>query len=303
MDSRILAVACVTVMLFVFTEGRWRNLKMLRKHRMHHSTMRAWAPALLISGDEDEYPVGLSENDGPSLRYHRQYPPASLENEADDDDNNREPLTDEPEDYRQSRSADEEVVEMRRVPRHRLLHHRKHVQQHRQHDRHHKSLDHGNADPLELVKQYNQDYDSTAVEDILRSRARGKRHNRRRSWTEKDRKSFNSSRPKPTQLENEKLYEVEVREAQNSSLCNYTVIPIPDPGGRIPYDLEHVKCNHVGSKCQDTGTYCCIQTFRNIEVRYEDGRRETLKLYSGCVCSLQIYGTLEPYTPEIEIDE
>ncbi|KAJ8672722.1 hypothetical protein QAD02_003982 [Eretmocerus hayati] len=139
------------------------------------------------------------------------------------------------------------------------------------------------------------------------TRVRGKRHNRLKTWTELDRKSYVDSRPRPSQFDNERMFEVEVREAQNSSLCNYTVVPIPDTTGtRLPRELEHIKCNHVGSKCQDRGTYCCLQTYRNVEVVYGGGsepRTEILKVYSGCVCSLQIYGTLEPYTPRIEIDD
>ncbi len=79
-------------------------------------------------------------------------------------------------------------------------------------------------------------------------------------------------------------------------------IPIPDSGGRIPRKLEHVKCNHVGSRCRDLGTYCCIQLYRYVEVFYEEGRVETMKIYFGCVCTLQIYGYLESYTPDLEIN-
>ncbi|XP_050445959.1 uncharacterized protein LOC126848792 [Cataglyphis hispanica] len=83
-------------------------------------------------------------------------------------------------------------------------------------------------------------------------------------------------------------FELEVKEAQNSSICNYTVELIPDNRGtRMPKDLEHVKCNHAGSSCQDTGGYCCIQTYRYIKVSYGNGEEERMKIYVGCVCALQ----------------
>ncbi|KYN39128.1 hypothetical protein ALC56_06554 [Trachymyrmex septentrionalis] len=91
----------------------------------------------------------------------------------------------------------------------------------------------------------------------------------------------------------EKVFELEVKQAQNSSICNYTVESIPDTRGtRVPKDLEHVRCNHIGSSCQGTGTYCCIQTYRNIEVSYGDGDTETMKLYVGCVCALQVFDSM-----------
>ncbi|XP_028048619.1 uncharacterized protein LOC114255037 [Monomorium pharaonis] len=88
--------------------------------------------------------------------------------------------------------------------------------------------------------------------------------------------------------QNRHYFEMEVKVAQNRSICNYTVESIPDhSGSRIPRDLEHVKCNHLGSSCQGAGTYCCIQTYRNIEVSYGNGHNETMKLYVGCVCAFQ----------------
>lgn len=83
-------------------------------------------------------------------------------------------------------------------------------------------------------------------------------------------------------------FELEVKEAQNSSICNYTVESIPDNRGtRMPKDLEHIKCNHAGSSCQNTGGYCCIQTYRYINVTYGNGEEEQMKIYVGCVCALQ----------------
>lgn len=97
----------------------------------------------------------------------------------------------------------------------------------------------------------------------------------------------------------EASFELEVKEAQNRSVCNYTVESIPDTrGSRVPKNLEHVRCNHIGSSCQGTGTYCCIQTYRNIEVSYGNGDKETMKLYVGCVCALQVFNNIqEPRLP------
>lgn len=167
-------------------------------------------------------------------------------------------------------------------------------------------------DPLELTEQARDNFESGASEKDLvplqrNYRARDKRYNggiqRYKSWTEEDRKAFESSRQGSNPELYNHLFEVEVREAQNSSLCNYTIIPIPDPGGRIPRELEHVKCNHVGSRCQDKGTYCCLQTYRNVQVVYEDGKMENIKVYSGCVCSLQLYGTLKPFNPNLPTND
>lgn len=140
---------------------------------------------------------------------------------------------------------------------------------------------------------------------LMKSVVRGKRHNRRDSTvryqnfeTDQDRKEMS----RQDLEENEPLFtspndglrasfEMEVKEAQNSSICNYSVESIPDiRGTRMPRDLEHIKCNHVGSKCQHTNHdyYCCIQTFRYVHVSYSDGGdSERIKLYVGCVCALQ----------------
>lgn len=93
---------------------------------------------------------------------------------------------------------------------------------------------------------------------------------------------------------NDNSFELELKVAQNRSICNYTVESIPDTrGSRVPKDLEHVRCNHIGSSCQSTGTYCCIQTYRNIEVSYGNGEKETMKLYVGCVCALQAFNGVQ----------
>ncbi|XP_067215538.1 uncharacterized protein [Linepithema humile] len=83
-------------------------------------------------------------------------------------------------------------------------------------------------------------------------------------------------------------YEVEVRKAQNSTTCSYTVEYIPIPANRrtrVPKNLQHVRCNHAGRSCQGADHYRCIQTYSNIEVSYGDGYRETIKIYVGCVCA------------------
>lgn len=86
-----------------------------------------------------------------------------------------------------------------------------------------------------------------------------------------------------------KLYELEVRDVQNSSVCNYTVVPeVVDSRSRTPEVLEHVKCNHAGSSCLGVNdTYCCIQTYKMIKVRV-DGKSEDRKLYVGCVCAREV---------------
>lgn len=101
------------------------------------------------------------------------------------------------------------------------------------------------------------------------------------------------------------FYELEVKEAQNSSICNYTVEPIPDESGgtRVPRDLEHVKCNHVGTRCQNTGTYCCIQTYRMVMVKYGDDKEKPMKIYAGCVCSLQLLAALHPHHPRLPLND
>lgn len=100
------------------------------------------------------------------------------------------------------------------------------------------------------------------------------------------------------------IFELEVKEAQNSSICNYTVESIPDTrGSRVPKNLEHVRCNHIGSSCQGTGTYCCIQTYRNIDVSYGDGDKETIKLYVGCVCALQDLNSVQVVESQLSIND
>ncbi|KMQ86126.1 putative serine threonine-protein kinase vps15-like protein [Lasius niger] len=86
-------------------------------------------------------------------------------------------------------------------------------------------------------------------------------------------------------------FELEVKDAQNISICSYSVESIPDiRGTRMPKDLVHIKCNVIGSKCLNIGDqdiYCCIQTYRYVEVSYSDGEGERLKIYTGCVFALQ----------------
>lgn len=99
--------------------------------------------------------------------------------------------------------------------------------------------------------------------------------------------------------EKRRHYEMDILDAQNCATCNYTVIPIPNPGGRIPSELEHVKCNHKGSKCQQQGSYYCTQLYKNIKIKYEnddtDSKTEIFKLYSGCVCVEEPVTKVKPY--------
>lgn len=164
-------------------------------------------------------------------------------------------------------------------------------------------------DPLELAQDNYKSSGRQSAHHYRPHRSRGKRHGaasngpRYKNWTEQDWVEFEKFRQGSLSELYNRHFEIEVREAQNSSLCNYTVIPIPDPGGRIPRELEHVKCNHVGSRCQDEGTYCCLQTYRNMQVAYKDGKSDTIKVYSGCVCSLQLHATLKPYVPNLPTND
>jgi len=122
--------------------------------------------------------------------------------------------------------------------------------------------------------------------------ARRKRHYKHgkavnyRRMTEQDERDFLRSE-RDQEPEPRESYELEVKKAQNSSICNYTVVA-DTKRNRVPRDLEHVVCNHAGTSCQGAGSYCCIQTYRKIDVSYSDGNREIMKLYVGCVCALQV---------------
>ncbi|KYQ58215.1 hypothetical protein ALC60_02635 [Trachymyrmex zeteki] len=161
--------------------------------------------------------------------------------------------------------------------------------------------EYGSRDRESLRKDYLRKHDFDALS--MRFVARRKRHDKRTVV------NYHKFNPEDVtwQFENqprmqEKLFELEVKQAQNSSICNYTVESIPDTrGSRVPKDLEHVKCNHIGSSCQGTGTYCCIQTYRNIEVSYGDGDTERMKLYVGCVCALQVFNSM--MSSEISISD
>lgn len=125
---------------------------------------------------------------------------------------------------------------------------------------------------------------------------RGKRHNKRSNY-----QNFSSQAKSRLFKQQYELtstsggllasYEVEVKKAQNSSICNYSVESIPDTRGtRMPKDLQHVKCNHAGRKCQNTDdqNYCCIQTYRYVDVSYSDSENPEkipMKIYVGCVCA------------------
>lgn len=159
-------------------------------------------------------------------------------------------------------------------------------------------------------------------EDIIndvstRHVVRGKRHNRHgstvsyQSFSDQDRLELEMNRQRKFERTSttgglRASYEMEVKEAQNSSICSYTVESIPDTRGtRMPRDLEHVRCNNAGSSCLETGSYCCIQTYRYIEVSYSDGEdSEKMKIYVGCVCALQELNTgLSLVQSEVGIDD
>ncbi|XP_077274147.1 uncharacterized protein LOC143903933 [Temnothorax americanus] len=132
--------------------------------------------------------------------------------------------------------------------------------------------------PMELVarrKRHNK-HDSMAYQKLSKPNEQNGNHQ-----GSNDHEPKVSTRP----IENDPPFlELEVKEAQNRSICKYTVESVPDVrGSRVPKDLEHVKCNYMQSHCQ--GIYCCIQTYKNIEVSYGDGEKEKMRLYVGCVCA------------------
>lgn len=115
--------------------------------------------------------------------------------------------------------------------------------------------------------------------------ARRKRNNKHGGMRNQDKRNLQHRR---------NFLEMEVKMAQNRSICNYTVESVPDLyGSRIPRNLEHVRCNHLGSSCQGTNSYCCIQTYKNIEVSYGNGHNETMKLYVGCVCASNSHSLIQ----------
>lgn len=100
--------------------------------------------------------------------------------------------------------------------------------------------------------------------------------------------ALNKQEPRKPEPEPD-LFEVEVKDAQNTSTCSYTVEPVLDKkGNRVRGNLEHVKCNNKGCLCQDqfNGT-CCVQTYQKIDVFFDDNTVENMKVYVGCVCALK----------------
>ncbi|KAG7205386.1 hypothetical protein KM043_007381 [Ampulex compressa] len=84
------------------------------------------------------------------------------------------------------------------------------------------------------------------------------------------------------------FYLLEVRQAQDISLCNYTVQPVRSlRGTRTP--LEEVICKHRGSTCHDESgdSYCCIQIYTKVVVKNANNVTEEMNLRSGCVCAHQ----------------
>lgn len=147
--------------------------------------------------------------------------------------------------------------------------------------------------------------------DFSSFRERRKRHNSRHSkgveykqMTSAEERDFQESRKRGAVfLENSEDFEVEVKEAQNNSICDYKVVSIPDlVGNRIPADLEHVVCNHAGSRCQDKGFYYCLQTYRIIDV-YHGHERSKMKIYAGCVCALFDFPVVHPQSPRLSLDD
>ena len=178
------------------------------------------------------------------------------------------------------------------------------------------SLHHHHKDQVQEPLTFEEPINDPKLHSKLQSkgftsfRDRRKRHNKRhskgveyRQMTLEEEKEFQENRRRSAAfLEKSEDYEVEVKEAQNNSICDYKVIPIPDlEGNRIPQDLEHVVCNHAGSRCQDKGFYYCLQTYRIIDV-YHGHERSKMKIYIGCVCALFDFPLVQPQSPRLPLD-
>lgn len=193
----------------------------------------------------------------------------------------------------------------------------------RQHSRRQHSGHHGNliqkviADYEEIVRASEEEQQQKSAWSSEQLHALRKRHNKARRGlvremiSEQEESEIENSLAKNIHRHNivdktrRKRFEVELREAQNSSLCNYTVTEIRDTSedqSRIPKHLVDVKCNHAGLKCREPGTHYCLQTYGKVEVSYSNGTTEVLKILTGCVCALRQYGQLEQFRPHI-VDE
>lgn len=259
----MIRVVLVLCCLAIIVEGRWHDLSSLKRQRSSR----------------------IDDDDNTSLDYEYRRHLEDESTELDTSPTPRRQLNDEP------------TEEQHLAARHRLAHSRKHHHARHRGARHHKKP---TLEELNQETSLHLEYDEVGL-DLM---PRDKRHQRRRNWTEDDWKAFESSRRPELYDHDIHVFELEVREAQNSSLCNYTVVSIPDPGDRVPRVLEHIKCNYVGNRCRERGSYCCVQTYRMVDVSYEaTGSNDTIKVYSGCVCALQIYGTLKPYNPKLPLDD
>lgn len=87
------------------------------------------------------------------------------------------------------------------------------------------------------------------------------------------------------------MYEMEVEEVQNTSICSYTIQPVEDKSGNwMLKNLQHIKCNKVGNKCQQSDKpHCCIQTYKMVDLKFSNSSMQQVKIYTGCVCA---YSTL-----------
>lgn len=176
---------------------------------------------------------------------------------------------------------------------------------------HHHNHNHHHHNHKNDLKDQEENPSKLEPRDFASFRERRKRHNTRHSkgveykqMTSDEERDFQESRKRGAVfLEKSEDYEVEVKEAQNNSICDYKVVPIPDlEGNRIPAELEHVVCNHAGSRCQDMGFYYCLQTYRIIDV-YHGHRRSKMKIYAGCVCALFDFPVVQPQSPRLPLDD
>ncbi|KAL7301636.1 hypothetical protein TKK_0005643 [Trichogramma kaykai] len=110
------------------------------------------------------------------------------------------------------------------------------------------------------------------------------------------------------------LYDISA--AHGKTVCPYEIVPVPEEPGREPRNLLHLTCLRRGSTCRgvpdggnndkksnEGGAFCCIQLYRDIELRWDGGRPNTwLRLDSGCVCTEKKYMPLRRFETGADVD-
>ncbi|CAB0043920.1 unnamed protein product [Trichogramma brassicae] len=118
------------------------------------------------------------------------------------------------------------------------------------------------------------------------------------------------------------LYDISA--AHGKTVCPYEIVPVPEEPGREPRNLLHLTCLKRGSTCRGVpdkksngggkdndeggggggGAFCCIQLYRDIELRWDGGRRPNtwLRLDSGCACTEKKYMPLRRFESGADVD-